>query len=1396
MAVASKTLYVRLAANVTGYQAAMGGAAASTEAFERRVVGSNARTGKSIGTLAQKARTGIALGVALAFAAAVKGAADFERNMRNVNSITGLSEQGLAKLGAQTLDLSKHLPQTANELSSGLYDIASSGFYGADGLTVLNSAATAASAGLSTTATSAQAITGVLNAYGRGAGDAADVSDVLFQTVNLGVVTFDELANTVGDFVGTAATAKVPIDDAAAALATMTLSGVSASEAGTSLNRVLQAFIKPSKAMQAELGRLGYESGTAALEQDGLRGVMEKLRHATGGQISQIAQLFPDIRMLRGATALMAAEGENYRRVTKAVADEEGRRGATARVLAEQSKSLSFQWAIFRNNLMAVAIAGGLHVTPILAEILKGLVALGHEGAPAIEHLRPLFESIISIIGDVVTVVQGAVTTFGPLGEAVIAIFGGAALTALTGFAQGLAAVTGFLADNKAIVFLLAAAYLATLAPAIVLNVQVLGRLIAIGFVDFVRRVVSGAGAMRAAFVSLASAESVATLGITAIIGALALGMNAINNAAAKGQEAADKIAGNLDVLHPHSAKTVAALAAVQTQLDKTNATAKHYSGLWGTMKAGFEAATPFTKNSAADAAYAGEKASQAYDDWAASVEQVKNHVSYLSNETGASRKTVIGLIDTLGIADKFTGAMFGPDSLDGMKQVRAALKDLGKTTGLSTRQMKQNVGDDIAAWQALGKAIEDSAKKTSEAFSSATDIITNFDASKDSISSYYEGVTKQANDFADNVQTAIGKGLDPSFVQHLLEAGPEQAGPLLDRIVAGHGDRMVELVNKSERALRRISARVVEFSRLTTLAVNSESDKMSTHLDDAMRIDSTVIEQGASATVDSVAKALGMKVGKVREIGRLFGITFAQGIKDGAGTVDIPVHGGGQTGTGKVYYKASGGLIEGPGTGTSDSIVARVSNGEYVVRASAVRRLGVKTLDKLNSFASGGLVAGSSMSTPPTPLFSGADFSSAWSPPVPTHSEIKSLRDREKSATDSLAVAEKRLAEARRDDSTSAATLASREATVARARRYAAKTTEEYNKAKRQADAPAFDLDDYAKSLDKMVHRQHRWEDDLSTITKRGGASVVETLRGMGQEGEKLVHKLATGSKHDFDEIVHDMEKLAPAAKASLATFGSSLHEQVSQSAATTRNLERLAERGYGALAKQIGAIGGEEGADLAKRAAGASSKRLRKISRDVRKAARQAQVGEHLDTILDLLGALSDSRGGLGVHALAEQLDVSEDEIIASAQLVPSRVKHLGRKSARLRADLANIRAGKPYATGGLVHGTGTGDSVHIRATPGEYVIGRRAVHAIGTEALDVLNSYGAGGMSSHLGARGGGQTVVVIHKYEGPAIGTLDVDVRGAHVNARDIVDEAVWAARTAGKSGLIGSGARRG
>lgn len=311
-----------------------------------------------------------------AFGAMGVAAASFQANMLNVRTLMSqdFSDREFQKMGSDVLDLSRKFPQTAGDMSKALYDIASSGFYGADSLVVLKQAALAATAGLSSTANSATAITAVLNAYGLGANKAADVSDVLFQTVNLGVVSFDQLTGVIGESVGTAAAAKVTYAELGSAIATMTLSGISFSEAGVSANRVLQSLIKPSTELRDSLHALGYESGVQAIQVDGLHGVIEKLRIASQGNIATLLQWFPEIRAARGALALMSAEGENYNRVAAGIEDKTKRMGATQRAYNIQSQGAAQGFQLMMNAIHDLGIEIGAKFLPV-ATILEHAIA-------------------------------------------------------------------------------------------------------------------------------------------------------------------------------------------------------------------------------------------------------------------------------------------------------------------------------------------------------------------------------------------------------------------------------------------------------------------------------------------------------------------------------------------------------------------------------------------------------------------------------------------------------------------------------------------------------------------------------------------------------------------------------------------------------------------------------------------------------------------------------------------------------------------------------------------------------------------------------------------------------------------------------------------------------------
>jgi hypothetical protein len=169
-----------------------------------------------------------------------------------------------------------------------------------------------------------------------------------------------------------------------------------------------------------------------------------------------------------------------------------------------------------------------------------------------------------------------------------------------------------------------------------------------------------------------------------------------------------------------------------------------------------------------------------------------------------------------------------------------------------------------------------------------------------------------------------------------------------------------------SEEAINRVARLKVEVAGLKTVA-----DDVATRINgDVENAFTTMFEQIGSGA-KSASDAFGDFARSVLSaINRIAAQKIAEGLfgsmtKGGGGGL-----GGLISGLFQSAGFASGGYVTGPGTGTSDSIPARLSAGEYVLRADAVRRVGIEFLHALNgglfmprwsgqrlAFADGGLV-------------------------------------------------------------------------------------------------------------------------------------------------------------------------------------------------------------------------------------------------------------------------------------------------------------------------------------------------------------------------------------------------------------------------------------------------------
>ncbi|SFL93361.1 hypothetical protein [Nitrosomonas communis] len=209
------------------------------------------------------------------------------------------------------------------------------------------------------------------------------------------------------------------------------------------------------------------------------------------------------------------------------------------------------------------------------------------------------------------------------------------------------------------------------------------------------------------------------------------------------------------------------------------------------------------------------------------------------------------------------------------------------------------------------------------------------------------------------------------SQINTLLQQTAAEMDVLLPKMQALAGSAGGEAVNhvarlRNEVARMRIDTDqyVLRFEGATRNALQGFFSDIALGSKDAF---DNMVQTFKVAIANMVAEALAARL-----IDSLFG-----GLR-GAGSIVGSLFGA-ITGSSTPIKKATGGLISGPGTDTSDSIPARLSNGEYVIRAAAVKQVGVGFLDAINNmrylalapsylptrlnFAEGGLVSTSGSS-------------------------------------------------------------------------------------------------------------------------------------------------------------------------------------------------------------------------------------------------------------------------------------------------------------------------------------------------------------------------------------------------------------------------------------------------
>lgn len=360
-------------------------------------------------TMAIGAIAAVGAAVAATVTKSVTEFATFQKGMNQVwTLLPNASAESIGEMGEQVKSLSKEMGVLPNDLIPALYESLSSGVSEETVFDFLKVAQKAATAGVTETQVAVDGLTTVVNTYGEDVINASRASDIMFQTVNLGKISFEEMASSMSNVLPSAKAAGVAFDEVGAMLATTTSQGVKAAESTTKIRSMLDELAKPGqKAAETfkELAGEGFREFIASGKSvnDALK-IMNQRAVDTGGNIGD---LFGSVEAASAAQLLTSQTGAAmFEEFSEAMINSAG---STEQAYEIMDQGISRTWDKLKANASVALIELGDSLAPAVETIGNGLIS----ALPVIqEGVGWITSTIKGIVGPVASTASEVGSTF------------------------------------------------------------------------------------------------------------------------------------------------------------------------------------------------------------------------------------------------------------------------------------------------------------------------------------------------------------------------------------------------------------------------------------------------------------------------------------------------------------------------------------------------------------------------------------------------------------------------------------------------------------------------------------------------------------------------------------------------------------------------------------------------------------------------------------------------------------------------------------------------------------------------------------------------------------------------------------------------------------------------
>ncbi len=339
------------------------------------------------------------LAIGYAIAAPFKAGIEFESSMARVKALSGATNEEFKKLNSTARQLGASTTFSASEVGQGMQYLAMAGFKANETIKAMPGLLDLAAAGQTDLAMTSDIASDILSGFGLKAKDMGKVSDILAKTFTTANTDLGKLGETMKYVGPVARKVGMSLEEASAMAGLLGNVGIKASQAGTTLRKMILSLSAPSSGASKTLKSLGIETKDASGNMRNMVEILGDVAKATkgmgtGDQLSVYKDIFGE-EAAAGVAELVSKEGAKG--ITKYLDIIKDYKGTAHKIAKQQNDTVAGSFKALGSALEGVSISATSLFLPALKTVTLGITSLTQGLNSFIENHRTL----ATIIGGV-----------------------------------------------------------------------------------------------------------------------------------------------------------------------------------------------------------------------------------------------------------------------------------------------------------------------------------------------------------------------------------------------------------------------------------------------------------------------------------------------------------------------------------------------------------------------------------------------------------------------------------------------------------------------------------------------------------------------------------------------------------------------------------------------------------------------------------------------------------------------------------------------------------------------------------------------------------------------------------------------------------------------------------